>query len=876
MELMKNNFSFFSLIFFFIFFFIFEVNANEVFNFNVSEIEITDNGKKIKGIKRGKISTNEGLIIEADSFEFDKARNLLVATGNIRINEKEQNLIILADKISYNKNKEIITGEGNINYLNDLIEIKANKFKYVKSKKIIIVEKDVLAKDKLRDLIILSDKITYFKIQEKILTEGITKAAIHSEYEFVSKNVSYKIQQKELSSNHKTKIIQNSKKLLEFKKFKFNIEQELLQAENIFFNDNIRNLKGHSNSLFFKDAFFDLKNKEFIAGKTEIQLEKESFNNFDNDPRLKGASSSSNNGITTIEKSTFTSCKKTDKCPPWIIQADKITHDKNKKQLIYDDALLKIYDVPVFYFPKFFHPDPSVERQSGFLQPKLSNSKTLGSSFSLPYFHVISENKDLTFKPTLFDKNSQMFQAEYRQENRNSYFITDFSYANKFKSTETKENNSISHMFAKFDMDLNLDDFNYSKMSFSAEKVTKDTYLKIFDNILSNTELKPANNDILKSELELELNNEKFNFNLSMSAYENLQKQSSDRYQFILPYYDFSTNVFSNDYGLLDFTSKGSNDLKDTNNLKTRVINDFNLITTDKISYDYGNINNFEFYVKNTNVVGKNDSQYNSTPDYNLSSMLVFNSSIPLVKKEKNNLSSFTPKISLRMNPGNMIDNYEEDRVITANNIFSINRLSLEDTLESGNSATYGAKYRNEDLNDPNKYTEFSLASVFRDVEQKNMPKKTTLNKKYSNIFGSLDHSISNLLQLGYDFSINNDLDQVDYSALDINISINNFVTKFNFIEENNVMGNASSVENVTSYALDEKNFLSFKTRRNRKINLTEYYDLIYEYKIDCLTAGIKYQKTYYEDRDLKPSEDLMFSITLIPLTSVEQKVIQN
>ena len=190
MELMKNNFSFFSLIFFFIFFFIFEVNANEVFNFNVSEIEITDNGKKIKGIKRGKISTNEGLIIEADSFEFDKARNLLVATGNIRINEKEQNLIILADKISYNKNKEIITGEGNINYLNDLIEIKANKFKYVKSKKIIIAEKDVLAKDKLRDLIILSDKITYFKIQEKILTEGITKAAIHSEYEFVSKNVS--------------------------------------------------------------------------------------------------------------------------------------------------------------------------------------------------------------------------------------------------------------------------------------------------------------------------------------------------------------------------------------------------------------------------------------------------------------------------------------------------------------------------------------------------------------------------------------------------------------------------------------------------------------------------------------------------------------
>ena len=88
------------------------------------------------------------------------------------------------------------------------------------------------------------------------------------------------------------------------------------------------------------------------------------------------------------------------------------------------------------------------------------------------------------------------------------------------------------------------------------------------------------------------------------------------------------------------------------------------------------------------------------------------------------------------------------------------------------------------------------------------MPKKTTLNKKYSHVFGSVDHSISNFLQLGYDFSINNDLDQLDYSALDLNVSINNFVTNFNFIEENNVMGDASSIENTTSYALNENNFL--------------------------------------------------------------------
>ena len=468
-----------------------------------------------------------------------------------------------------------------------------------------------------------------------------------------------------------------------------------------------------------------------------------------------------------------------------------------------------------------------------------------------------------------------MLQMEYRQKNKKSSFIGDFSLTNKFKSSETKQKNSVSHIFTKFDLNLDLDNFNYSKMFFSLEKVSKDTYLKVFENILSNTDLKPDNSDILTSEAKLSLNNEKFDFNLGMSAYENLQKNSSDRYQYILPYYDFSTNLFSNDYGLIDFKSKGSNDLKDTNNLRTKVINDINFKSQDKIFYKYGNINNFGFYFKNTNITAKNDSQYDSNIDVNLSTIFEFNSSLPLIKQKNDHLSSFTPKISFRINPSSMNNNFESDRVITTDNIFSIDRLSLDDTLESGKSITQGFDYRNENLKYSNKYTEFSLAAVFRDIEEKSIPKKTTLNKKYSNIFGSLDHSISNFLTLDYDFSINSDLDQVDYNSIGLNVSINNFVTKFNLIEENNVMGESNSIENITSYNLNEKNFLTFKTRRNREINLTEYYDLVYEYKNDCLTAGIKYKKTYYEDRDLKPTEDLLFSITLIPLTSIDQSINQ-
>ena len=82
-------------------------------------------------------------------------------------------------------------------------------------------------------------------------------------------------------------------------------------------------------------------------------------------------------------------------------------------------------------------------------------------------------------------------------------------------------------------------------------------------------------------------------------------------------------------------------------------------------------------------------------------------------------------------------------------------------------------------------------------------------------------------------------------------------------------MGDANVLSSSVSYNIDENKFLSFKTRRNRKINLTEYYDLVYEYKNDCLTAGIKYKK-HITKTDIKPTEDLLFTITLFPLTTYE------
>ena len=214
-------------------------------------------------------------------------------------------------------------------------------------------------------------------------------------------------------------------------------------------------------------------------------------------------------------------------------------------------------------------------------------------------------------------------------------------------------------------------------------------------------------------------------------------------------------------------------------------------------------------------------------------------------------------------------------RTINNDNIFSINRLGLEDSFETGKSITVGLDYKKETLKDMNKYFQLKLATVFRDKEENFMPINTTLNKKTSNIFGSISNNFSENFKLEYNFSADNNLDEIEYNDINTTFSVNNFVSTFHFIKEIDNIGDQNFIQNNTSFKLDENNYFKFNTRRNRKINLTEYYDLIYEYKIDCLTAGIKYKKTYYEDRDLKPSEDLIFTITLFPLTTFEQKVDQ-
>ena len=210
---------------------------------------------------------------------------------------------------------------------------------------------------------------------------------------------------------------------------------------------------------------------------------------------------------------------------------------------------------------------------------------------------------------------------------------------------------------------------------------------------------------------------------------------------------------------------------------------------------------------------------------------------------------------------------------VDVGNIFSINRLGITDSFEAGKSVTLGFDYKldYEDDSSKDRFIEFSLGSVLRDKVENQIPESSTIDKRMSNIFGSIQNNLFENINLGYNFSIDNDLKSFESHEINTEISINNFVTNFYYEEKEGKLGSNHLISNKTSYLVDDNNSFSFSTSRNKEISLTEYYDFTYEYKNDCLTAGIKYNRTFYQDNDLVPSENLFFTLTLVPLTTYER-----
>ena len=751
----------------------------------------------------------------------------------------EANIVELLDK-----DKKIIA-KNNVKILTENEIITADELVYFKDEGIAEVKGNIILKTLDNNIIIYSDRLTYKKKIEEILVNENVLMKYNNNYELNTNNAKYSRLENKITIDDTSTVKDKFGNKVSAKKSVFLISQKLLKIKSVKMQDN------EENTYSFDNAIINFKTNELVGDEIKIDFSKSSFGNEQNDPRLRGNYIYKDQNTITVKKGVFTTCKMNDDCPPWQLKAGEIKHDKLKKTIYYKNAWLEIYDKPVIYFPKFFHPDPSVKRQSGFLTPQINSSSSHGDSLSIPYYKVISDNKDFTFTPRIYTDNKSLFQNEYRQVNNNSSHIADFSIIRD-------NSNSKSHFFSNSLAKINLANFVDSEVEINIETTSNNSYLKshkIKSEITNN-------NSLLNSFLKLRANKEDLSFETKFEVYEDLTAdKDSDKYQYLLPGFELSKNFNNN----LNLVTNGYNKNYNTNVFEKVIINDLKFSSTPKINSN-GFVNNFNLLFKNVTSDAKNSKDYNNSFRSQNFGSIFYDISYPMRSIKNNYKNLLTGKAMIMYSPNKNKNVQNLDRKLNISNIYSINRLGLSDSVEGGQSLTLGLDY---DLINKNNNSILSggLASVLRDRNE-TLPTKSTINNKLSDIVGSLSLKPKKNFNLNYNFSLDNNMESTNYNFLSTDLTVNKFVTTFEYMQEDDEIGNENYYSGEMKFLFNDNNSLKYRTRRNKKTDLTEYYNLIYEYKNDCLTAAIKYNKDYYSDKDLKPNEEIFFSISIIPLST--------
>ena len=739
--------------------------------------------------------------------------------------------------------------DGVVKSIKDNIEINAQEFIYNKNLSIIDATKDVKIIDLNRNIEIRSEKINYDIAGGVInVTNNASLKDLDKDIKVESQNIIYDITNKIIKSNVPSIITDSFQNIIHTSSFSYNIDNGLIKINKSKFTDSQKNI------FEIRTGYINLVTNKLIAKDIVLKFNSSEFNK-DNEPRLKGRTLTIDENNSIFTKGVFTLCKKNDSCPPWQIYSENIRHDRNKKMVFYKNAWLKLYDKPVFYFPKFFHPDPSVKRQSGFLMPSFINSSSAGISINTPYFKVLSDNKDLTLNPRFYSSNKLMLQTEYRQVEKDSKFLLDFSFL-KDAATSMK-----SHFFAKANKKINFLNFEESELFLGLQQSSHNAYLKAYDiksPIITNT-------NILESTLKIVAYSEDTTFDTNLSIYEDLSKSGSDKFEYVYPSYNLNKLYSLDDKTNSNFTINSTGHIKNYNsNIYEKIlINDFLINSIDNFS-ELGFKNDYNILFKNVNSEGEKSSKYKDGIDNTLGVLVELNSTYPLIKKTSDSYDDILkPKISLRYSPNHTKNMRNENRRLNVDNVYSLNRIGKDDTLEGGGSLTYGIDYAKINKSN-NKVFEGRLANVLRLKQNNNLTNTSGLNKKTSDFLMALQFKPNDNMKFNYDFSIDENLSSTKYEFLETEVKVNNFVTSFEYLNENN-SNNASYVGNKTSYLLNEDSKIMFSTRENKKTKFTEFVNLLYEYSNDCLKAGIEYNKTYYSDRDLKPDESIFFKLTIIP-----------
>lgn len=756
----------------------------------------------------------------------------------------------------------------NNNLYSDTLNIKSKTISANKNKKIIVFKGEVIAKDSKNNLI-ETETAEYIKDEDILIVKDNVKIITSEGYEVLTDSLKFDNKRGLIVSNNPSQIKDIDGNLINVEMFEYD------RNKNLFFSKGlIKILDILENTYEFSEIYIDERKKKIVGSDLRAFFNSDQIKtNPENNPRIFGNTISISGNDSEIGKGIFTYCKMSEnkRCPAWSIQAEKLNHDTEKKTIYYKNAILKIYDVPVFYFPKFFHPDPTVKRQSGFLTPSFIDSRNLGTGLVLPYFLNLADDRDFTFTPKVYSKENPLFLSEYRRDFKNSYLVLDAGFTEGYKKTSfTKKGGSKNHIFLNYSHNLSNEINDISDFEFKIQRVSNDTYLKVYD---VDAALANKDTDILENVFSFSRETDSSSVGLIAGLYENITVDGNSRYEYLFPSLNYSKNLFnSENIGSLDLDSALLVKNYDVDKQKELLINDLSFDSL-KWMNNFGIINQFKSKIKLTNYNSDNiDHLKNDQHNSEMHAAVGIISEMPLIKNNNKISSHFlTPKFLLRYSPGDMRGFSEKNKRLNSSNIFTLDRINEIDTIERGLSATLGFDYEffknNSESGKRDKSLSLSLGQIINEKDDKLKP--APLNQRFTDLIGQVNWTPSEKFKINYNFNLDQNYEDLNYSEIGTTLNIGPINFNLDYLEEKEHVGSQEYVKTGLEYKINNSSVLSFSSKRNLLKDSSEFYNMSYEYNNDCFKAGVVFRREFYTDRDIEADNSLLFKISIVPFTDV-------
>lgn len=186
----------------------------------------------------------------------------------------------------------------------------------------------------------------------------------------------------------------------------------------------------------------------------------------------------------TLRDAYYTACELCEDgsgTPTWRLRARQVHQDAEDQMIYYRDARFEVLGVPVLYTPVFAHADPSSERRSGFLFPKVGASSRLGFVYQQPYYWSISPSQDIVVAPRVMTNVNPLLYTEYRKRFWSGYTEFEASVTHEAEIDSDGERFGEEewrwHIFGGGRFDINED----WRWGFGIQRASDDLHLRRYD-----------------------------------------------------------------------------------------------------------------------------------------------------------------------------------------------------------------------------------------------------------------------------------------------------------------------------------------------------------------------------------------------------------